>query len=182
MKTDSLEDFIRSNKEAFDELEPDPRLWEGIQSSLKQPSKKIMLPFLLKISTVAAIFIAGYFFSMLVNTRPDAAPVAQAPSESIRVLNEAKAYYTQQIDERSQLVFQLASDKPELTEDLKHEFEALDALYISLEKDLGDEVATETVVEAMIQHYRIKLELLEDMLMQLQAASGDKEKEASHVL
>jgi hypothetical protein len=38
------------------------------------------------------------------------------------------------------------------------------------------------VIEAMIQHYRIKLELLEDILHQLKTSAPAEEKEVNYVL
>ena len=41
MKTDRLEDFIKTNREAFDQFEPSEKLWEQISKS-KQKSKKVL--------------------------------------------------------------------------------------------------------------------------------------------
>lgn len=183
MKTDPLENYIRSHREAFDELEPDPRLWESISQSLDEPVKrKRFLPLLIKVSSIAAIFIAGYLFHVMLNGDKQApAYTTETPSESIRMLGEARAYYTSQIEEYSEKVFSLAADQPDLRKDLQNEFKELDAMYASLENDLSDEVATEAVVEAMIQHYRVKLQLLEDMLQQLQQNNAAGREEVQHV-
>lgn len=183
MKTDSLEDYIRSNREAFDELEPDPGMWDKISPNLPRPATQRRLKLFIRIGSIAAIFIAGYLFSVWTNqSAHDNRQAVEIPSESLRMLNEAKAFYTGQIEERSQQLFDLSADQPKLRDDLQKEFNELDAMYATLEKDLGDQVATEAVVEAMIQHYRIKLQLLEDMLQQLQINNRAAKEEVPHVL
>lgn len=183
MKTDPLEKFILNNKADFDELEPDLRLWENIEKQLPQSKTRLLRPFLLKAAAVAAIFIAGYFASYWVyqgNENQQYNDVAL--SEDVQLLQEAKAYYTGQIQERTDLVLSLAVNRPEMKEELKNEFNEMDKLYADLEKDFSDQIDNEAVIEAMIQHYRVKLELLEDMLLQLQASSSEKEKEVHYVL
>jgi hypothetical protein len=180
MKSDPLETFVRSRRDAFDTLEPND-LWPDIEARLDAPKMRRTIPLWLKMSGIAAIFISGYFFSLLVHHGSTSTKPAVADVQALQMLTEARAYYTQQIDETSQLVFQLAADQPALTLELKNEFNEMDLLYAALEKDLGDQVATEKVVEAMIQHYRVKLEMLEDILNQLKAAEGEK-KEVHHVL
>lgn len=181
MKSDSLETFVRSRRDAFDALEPN-NLWPGIEANLDVETTRKPAPLWLKMSAIAAIFIAGYFFALLIHYNSNASKISPLTDvQALQMLTEARAYYTQQIDETSQLVFQLAADQPALTLELKNEFNEMDRLYAALEKDLGDQVATEKVVEAMIQHYRVKLEMLEDILNQLKAAEIEK-KEVHHVL
>jgi hypothetical protein len=54
---------------------------------------------------------------------------------------------------------------------LHADLEELDEVYLELKEDLKDNVANPEVIEAMILNYRVKLEILEDLLNQL------KEKE-----
>ncbi len=187
MKTDPLEKFIRSHRDAFDELEPEPRLWHEIEAKIQAPKISLWRTHLIKVAAVAAIFIAGYFFSFIVNkveNEPQQSTVVQSPE--IQELLEAKAYYTSQIEERSEKVLKLASNNPSIKAEISNEFSQMEEAFKQLQHDLADEVASEMVIEAMIQHYRLKLELLEDILHQLQAAApekdSDKEKEVHYVL
>jgi hypothetical protein len=45
---------------------------------------------------------------------------------------------------------------------------------VEIRKDLNDNIANEEVVQALIRNYRLRIELLEDMLMLM------KEKEAGN--
>ena len=43
----------------------------------------------------------------------------------------------------------------------------LDSIYSSLKKDLRENIDNEQVLEAMIQNYRMKLKILEDLLLDI---------------
>ena len=87
--------------------------------------------------------------------------------ENIPVLVEARAYYSGQIRNMEDEVYQLAGVDSPISNDIKIEFEELDQVFNELKADLNDDAANEEVVEAMIQNYRIKLQILEDILSQL---------------
>ncbi len=92
------------------------------------------------------------------------------------MLFEAEAYYTAQINTRKQEVFQLAGSNKQLIQDINIEFEELDQVLEELKQDLNDYTATEEIIEAMIQNYRLKLMILEDMLYQMKAADDNNEQ------
>jgi hypothetical protein len=58
----------------------------------------------------------------------------------------------------------------------------LDSICTDLKKDLKDNIANQEVIEAMIQNYRIKLQLLEDMLKLLKENENKSENTKSHEL
>ncbi|PKP53691.1 MAG: hypothetical protein CVT92_02920 [Bacteroidetes bacterium HGW-Bacteroidetes-1] len=183
MKTNPLEKFVCDNKEDFDLLEPSAGLWEGIAERLPSKRRLIWQPLLLKAMAVAAIFIAGYFFSFLINQEIEIQPQTSSTlSPELQELFEAKAFYNLQIQERKDQVFHLAGNNAMIKNEISNEFNAMDKAFAELQLDLADQVANEIVIEAMIQHYRLKLELLEDILQQLQAADFEKEKEEPYVL
>ena len=53
---------------------------------------------------------------------------------------------------------------------------------MDIKKDLKDNIANQDVIEALIQNYRIKINILEDMLTVLKANENNHEKEKSHEL
>ncbi|NOU46472.1 MAG: hypothetical protein HOO86_05340 [Bacteroidales bacterium] len=185
MKTDHLEQFIIENKAEFDTLEPSEKMWERIESEQNKKMKFKIRPLLYKITAAAAIFIAGYFLSDLMhfrNAQSSDVVTESTVSPEIQAFLEARAYYTSLINQKESQVFQLAGDNPQLKTDINNEFKHLDKIYKELEQDLSDQVANEEVIEAMIQHYRIKLNILEDMLQQLKPDKSAKESEVQYVI
>ena len=50
-------------------------------------------------------------------------------------------------------------------EESQFDLTELDSIYSSLREDLKDDVANEEVIEAMVQNYRLRVEILEEMLL-----------------
>jgi hypothetical protein len=136
-----------------------------------------------KAAAVAVIFMASYYFHDYMASRNQAAgPMGgQNAGASIMVkeLIEAEAYYSSQIDIKKDEVFQLAADNPEIRREIDMELVDLDRVFNELKEDLNDNAANEEVIEAMIQNYRLKLDILEEMLMVLKQ-SNESQNENNH--
>jgi len=185
MKTDRLEQFIVENKSDFDELEPAENMWHRIEYEHNKQNKLKIMPLILKITAAAAIFVAGYFLSDLIHyqtieTAPNLTESTLSPE--MQSFIEARLYYSSLINQKESQVFQLAGNNPQIKIDIDDEFKNLDKIYKELEQDLSDQVSNEEVIEAMIQHYRIKLTILEDMLQQLKPNESKEESEVQHVI
>jgi len=96
-------------------------------------------------------------------------------------LREAEIYYTNMVDNRLEELTPLIQQDPELQNELNNDLSELDSLYTELQKDLVDNIANDEVVEAMIQNYRLKLEILEDLLEKLQETSKNEENEKNEL-
>jgi len=188
MKQDKLEEFIVRNREEFDDLVPDPRVWDKIQDNIEPANKVNWMGMIWKAAAVLVIFTASYFFHDFMDknqisrqsaiiTEDETEPES---AETVQMLLEAEAYYTSQINTRKEEVFLLAGNNPALISDINLEFEELDQVLEELKNDLKDFTATEEIIEAMIQNYRLKLTILEDMLIQLKTAQQSEKNEKSY--
>jgi predicted CopG family antitoxin len=75
------------------------------------------------------------------------------------------------------------ADDPAAKEMLSTDMEELDDVYRELKEDLKDNASNPEVIEAMILNYRVKLEILEDLLNQLKEKEHqDDENEESYSL
>jgi len=92
---------------------------------------------------------------------------------------EAEAYYTSRIDLKKDEVFRLTAGNPEIRREIDMELVDLDRVYDELKKDLKDNAANQEVIEAMIQNYRLKLDILEEMLMAIKQ-SNEPQNEKDH--
>jgi hypothetical protein len=80
-------------------------------------------------------------------------------------LRATEIYYTDLIQER---VVNIRELNPELAAGVLHELDAIDREYLQLKKDITDRADNEEVINAMIAHYRFKLNLLESILEDVQ--------------
>jgi len=171
--SDRLEDFVKQHREQFDLREPDPSIWLKIDTHSQADSKTVRLerrPLRwLRIAAAVAMIFAGstagiYFLS---GDRME----AERSSELYLEIMETEAYYSRMVSERYDELQPFLVSNPAAREMLTADMEELDQVYKELKEDLKDNASNPEVIEAMILNYRVKLEILEDLLIQL------KEKE-----
>jgi len=92
----------------------------------------------------------------------------------VRELIEAEAYYSSLINLKKDEVFRLTASNPEIRHEIDMEMVDLDRVFAELKKDLKDNADNEEVIEAMIQNYRLKLDILEEMLQILHQANENQ--------
>jgi hypothetical protein len=179
MNPDNLEKYILGHREQFDDLEPDPALWDRIETR-KAPVIRINWGGVAwKAAAVVAIFISSYFFHDYMASRKQdkgfiAGKLDDMESPMVKELIEAEAYYTSQIDMRKQEVFKLTANSPDVQKEINTELVEMDKVFEELKHDLKDNADNEEVIEAMIQNYRLKLDILEEMLNRLQQSHEPK--------
>ncbi len=168
--SDRLEDFVKQHREQFDLHEPDPSIWLKVSTG-KAPVVTERRPLhWLRIAAAIAMIFAGSTAGIYYLTG-NKAETDQYGSELYMEIRETEAYYTHMVSQRyEELRPYLASD-PAASEMLTADMEELDEVYSELKEDLKDNASNPEVIEAMILNYRVKLEILEEVLNQL------KEKE-----
>jgi len=174
MKKDKLEDFINDNRESFEIHEPKEELWDKIAMEDIKKGKKInFTKYISWAAAVVIIFFISYFVHDFISQAPDDnkneianntyTEDCEVPDDVI----ETEAYYVSQVNMKLEELYKYTSDDPEIVQDIEYDFNELDSIYIELKNDLCDNVANEEVIEAMIENYMIKLEILEEILFQL---------------
>ena len=177
--SDRLEDFVRQHREQFDLREPDPSVWLKIQPADTPVSRERRSLRWLRVAAAVAVIFAGstagvYFL------RGGQVEKEMHGSELYQEIRETELYYSQMVSQRyDELRPYLASD-PAAEEMLSLDMTALDEVYGQLKEDLKDNASNPEVIEAMILNYRVKLEILEDLLHQLKEKENqDDEKDES---
>jgi hypothetical protein len=175
MTSDKLEQFILDNRDGFDDLNPSPDSWDKIKADIKPVRHINWTGRLVRLAAAVVIFVSSYIFIDYTlnsngNTELQAGDSMLEIYENIPVLVEARAYYSSQINQMENEVYRLAGTDSPISKDIKIEFEELDEVFNELKIDLKDDAANEDVIEAMIQNYRIKLQILEEILIQLKNA------------
>ena len=180
--SDRLEDFVRQHREEFDLREPDPSVWLKINpANAPVVKEKRPMRWLRVAAAIAVIFAgssAGIYFLTGGNNEADL-----YSQELYMEMQETEAFYKMMVSDRyEELRPYLASD-PVANEMLSADLEELDEVYHELKNDLKDNISNPEVIEAMVLNYRIKLEILEDLLNQLKEKENqDYEKDDSYSL
>lgn len=167
---DKLEQFISENREAFDLYEPDPQLWKKIE---KTTSKKTIS--IRKVMWRAAAVILIFGASLVFHRYIDILNIAETANHEIPELQEAEIYYSSMVNSKLGELKPMLEEHPGLDEEIMSDLTELDKMYDELKKDLKDNVSNQEVIEAMMQNYRLRLSILEDILNELKDEKNEDE-------
>ena len=91
-------------------------------------------------------------------------------------VRETYRYYDNKIKSLYQEAEPLLTANPEISSELTTGMNELDSLSSLIISDLHDNVASREVIEALIYNYRLRIELLEDMLRLMREHESETEK------
>jgi hypothetical protein len=183
MSPDKLEKYFLDHRDDFDDQVPDPALWDKIDTRKARVIRINWKDIAWKVAAVAVIFMASYYFHDFMDSRKQYShgtfrKNADMNSPIMKELFEAEAYYNSQINIRKEEVFRLTASNPDVRHEIDDEMVDLDRVYKELKEDLKDNADNEEVIEAMIQNYRLKLDILEEMLARLKQSNESQNKES----
>lgn len=159
---DRFEQFVRDNREGFDVREPDQRLWTEIEKRTRITRRRNIWQ---RVAVVALIFAASYGVNETIHRLRE--PVVPSRPSAATPLKETEAYYTQLVNQKLDELKPIIAGCPSLAEELNYDMSELDSVYTDLKNDLKDNMANQEVIEAIIQNYRLKISILEDLLTEI---------------
>jgi len=168
---DKLKNRVGQTRQEWDQYDANfDELWIGIESKLdanKDKSANGRTPwFWMKIaaSVVLAVAMSWMVFSIIYLNEKN--QDGYALKDISPELAETEFYYSAQINEKLKIIHASNADVDEL---VNENLALLDSAYSDLKKDVQDNADNEEVISAMIQNYRIKLEILEDVLDEIKS-------------
>jgi hypothetical protein len=183
MKKDRLEQFIAENRDQFDLYDPGERVWNGIEKKVQKKHNNLNWKSIIwKAAAILVIFAASFLLQEYLHRNEMLSGRKDKKIKNVEIpeLQEAEIYYTNLVDEKIEEIKPLLKNQPELSNDIKNDLAELDSTYAELQKDLIDNIANDEVVEAMIQNYRLKLQILEDLLGYLQQETSKNEQDENN--
>ncbi len=180
---DRLEQFIEDNRDSFDSFNP-PAAEKILGRSLKTKSfdfsRGSWTKNFVRAASVLLIFGLSYMFHEYIDRHQDAKIAERKMNdiyEQLPELKEAESYYSSMVSNRLEEVKPFLAENPGISEAINFDLTELDSVYASLKNDLKDNVANDQIIEAMIQNYRLKLRILEELLAEIkQENTAEDEK------
>jgi hypothetical protein len=180
---DKIEDYIRNNRKDLDKYTPSPDTWKKIKAGVRKGKTPLIW-----LSSAAMIVVilgtaAMYYIwenkgkSLYSNKEINAILEKTDPH-----LKETEIYYNNLVNNLYSEATPLLTDYPDIEKELFKDLSEIDSICTDIKKDLKDNIANQEVIEALINNYRIKIRLLEDMLNILKQNENDKEKNDAHAL
>lgn len=177
MKT--IDEIIRSNRDFFEDVEPSEGHLERFNRKLEMrfhafSVKRSIVPYLLRAAVVTLLITLSSLWTWDHFIRPDRNRMALGDvSPQYR---EVENYYMHQVNVmESELSTVSFSNNPEQQEALKNEMKSMDSVYVQLEKELKANPNDERIINAMIEHYQTKLEVMTYIVNQLKTLRNEKQ-------
>jgi len=154
---DKLEQYISVHRDEFDSEQLPPKLWDKIANNLEE--KKVRRLNIYKIMSVAASAVVILAAGLLIGLR-----IGSNTTDNV-VFNEfarAESYYNNELRVKWSQVESAGVETGSLAEDLQQ----LDQVYTELKAELmqNPNINTDKMVNALIENYRTKIEILETVL------------------
>lgn len=181
---DRLEEYIRKNREDLDRYAPSKEIWNRISRNIRK-SRINRIRWLSSAAMIIVIFTTAALFYLgedkrnfgIISRDGDALVMKANPD-----LEETEIYYNNLVNNLYSEATPLLTGFPDIEKELISDFSQLDSICTDIKKDLKDNVANQEVIEAMINNYRIKIHILEDMLNTLKENENNPQKNDDHAL
>ena len=167
MQTDLLEDFIKENREAFNQHEPSEKVWVQISKSKRKPKTVSFSQYFLRVAAVLAIAVVFTVLIMKSNVFTSRDLKVQTDDPELVELLEAEAFYANQVNGKLEEIRKCYDTYPEIKEEVELDLIELQEMYNTLKIDLNENISKKAVIEAMIQNNRNQLEMVDQVLDQI---------------
>lgn len=166
---DNFKDYIHDHRQELEHSFDADKSWEDFQQNHK--AKRRHWPKWAVAATVS-LLLGTMAVWVELNQR---SPMAAEEPQQLTEWQEAELYYQNEISEMTHEVKAHTNDE-EMLKDLEH----MDQAMADIKEDLKDGVANELVIEALMDHYRLKLTILQEMLSQIkEQEENENEKNIS---
>ena len=176
MKT--IDEIIRNNRDFFEDAEPSEGHLERFNRKLEMrfhaTVKRSIVPYLLKAAVVTLLITLSSLWTWDHFIRPGRNRMALGDVSP--QYKEVENYYVHQVNlMEGEITTVGLSDNPEQQEMLKKEMKSMDSVYVQLQKELKANPDDERIINAMIEHYQTKLEVMTYIVSQLKAIRNENQ-------
>ncbi len=175
MKT--IEDVIRKNRNLFEDREPSEGHFDRFSVKLeirhqKMASQRSIVPYLLKAAVVTLLITLSSLWTWDHFIRPGSSRMTLGQVSP--QYKEVENYYLHQVSlMEGEIVNIDHSQNPEQKVELMKEIKSMDSTYVSLQKELKANPNDERIINAMIEHYQTKLEVMTYIVNQLKGIRNE---------
>ena len=167
----SIEDIIRNNKDFFEDAEPSEGHLERFNRKLEKrfqinTLKRSIVPYLLKAAVVTLLITLSSLWTWdhFIRTGSTRMTLGQVSPQ----YKEVENYYVHQVNlMEGEIVNVDLKNNPAQKTMLMKEIKSMDSTYVSLQKELKANPNDERIINAMIEHYQTKLEVMTYIVNQL---------------
>jgi hypothetical protein len=172
----NIEEIIRNNKDFFEEAEPSNGHFERFNRKLEvrfhanHKVKRSIVPYLLRAAVVTLLVTLSSLWTWDHFIRPERSRMTL--SDVSPQYKEVESYYIHQVNLMETEIVDFDSN-PDQKEMLMKEMKTMDSTYVTLQKELKANPNDERIINAMIEHYQTKVEVMSYIVNQLKAIRNE---------
>jgi hypothetical protein len=181
MKT--IEDIIRNNKDYFEDAEPSTGHLERFNRKLEKrfqvkTIKRSIVPYLLKAAVVTLLITLSSLWTWdhFIRTGSSRMTLGQVSPQ----YKEVENYYVHQVNMMEGEISGVELNNAEQKAMILKEIKSMDSTYVSLQKELKANPNDERIINAMIEHYQTKLEVMTYIVNQLKAIRTENQNKTEN--
>ena len=175
----NIEKLIRENRDHFESYEPSDGHFERFTARLEArcaaaPKKVSVLPYLLRAAAVAILVTLSSLWTWehVLSPKSKMMTLGEVSPE----YHNVEQYYVQQVNLMEDEIIAInIDDDPRQKDMLLRELENMDVMYEELKKDLKSNPDDERVINAMIEHYQKKVDVMNYILSQLKEINSENQ-------
>ena len=142
-------------------------MWDKIESKLEKKGTG-NYKFLKIASAVAAVLVLALIGSFMIRQHTyNSRRLAAMNDPEMKNLIETEEFYSKKVSLKIDEIQKCYKIYPDLKMDIEDDLNELDTMYRDLQNDLKDNLYNREVIEAMIQNNRLRLEMVDRVLNQI---------------
>jgi hypothetical protein len=168
----NLEDFIRSNREAFDHKEPSEKVWSRIHNELFASQRGNTALLFWRAAAILFMGLSAYLLYPRVSEKKD----------NQLVMNEFKnveSFYAQEISSKMDMIESYPGSEKGLN-GYTHDFSQLEAMYEVLKEEMKVR-PSKKVKDALILNLLVRIDLLNKQLEKLETTNDESQVRGAKV-
>ena len=174
MDKDKFKDFIQENKDQFDLAEPSEMSWKMIEQKVYKDKPLLRSSILLRVAASLFLILGAAWMGMQILTMSENKVAVEEVKEEMEEksslafsgmsdeLVEVEQYYVSEVQLKEQELSDFKID-----DDLLEEIEVLKLEFDQLKDEMKNSADPMQVVEALINNYQLRLEILQNILDQM---------------
>ena len=175
----NIEDIITGNKDFFEDAEPSTGHFERFNRKLEMrfqvdAVKRSIVPYLLKAAVVTLLITLSSLWTWDHFIRPGRSRMTLGQVSP--QYKEVESYYVHQVNlMEGEIVNIDLKNNPAQKAVLLKEMKSMDSTYITLQKELKANPNDERIINAMIEHYQTKLDVMTYIVNQLKTIRNENQ-------
>jgi hypothetical protein len=173
----NIDDILKENRGLFEDEEPmeghlDRFNWKLEKRLHSYATKRSIVPYLLRAAVVTLLITLSSLWTWDHFIRSDRGRMALGDVSP--QYKEVENYYVHQVNlMENELVTVDFKDNTEQKDMLQKELKSMDSVYVQLQKELKANPNDERIINAMIEHYQTKLDVMTYIVSQLKAIRNE---------